>query len=110
MEVAPRLSNKDVGISKGSPKSLRHKNGSSGRGSGSAPVFEKLNESLTTPPSSRPHPIPCQDHITPLKKKSKLSKLRSKKNSKSKKSLGQGGSVCKIWDRSVQPFYRDDER
>ena len=23
--------------------------------------------------------------------------------------MGQGGSVCKIWDRLVQLFYRDDE-
>ena len=25
-----------------------------------------------------------------------------------KKNLNSG-SVCKVWDRSVQPFYRDDE-
>ena len=31
--------------------------------------------------------------------------LKKKKNT----SPSQGGSVCKIWDRLVQPFYLDDE-
>ena len=41
--------------------------------------------------------------------KEKICDISIQKTKIQKPSLDQGGSVCKIWDRSVQPFYRDDE-